>query len=114
VHVPARLLKKGNELKLVVGSNGSAMQNPDPVLLKLLAHAFLVQEMLLTGRSDPLVANYSKAHQARLLKLSWLAPDVIASISEGRQPPTLSGRRLLRAPDMPLDWSGQRSLLGFS
>ena len=114
VHVPAQLLKRGNELRLVVGSNGSAMQNPDPVLLKLLAHAFLVQEMLLTGRSDPLVANYSKAHQARLLKLSWLAPDVIASISEGRQPLTLSGRRLLRAPDMPLDWSGQRRLLGFS
>jgi DNA invertase Pin-like site-specific DNA recombinase len=114
VTLPARLLKKGSELKLVVGTDGPAPAAPDPVLLKLMAHARRAQEALLTGTPDPLVSDYSKAHLARLLKLSWLAPDIIAAITEGRQPRTLTGRRLLRAADVPLDWQEQRRFFGFN
>jgi len=114
VKLPARLLKKGSELKLVIQTDGTAPAAPDPVLLKLMAHARRAQEALLTGTPDPLVSDYSKAHLARLLKLSWLAPDIIAAITEGRQPPTLTGRRLLRAADVPLDWQEQRRFFGFN
>jgi len=114
VKLPARLLKKGSELKLVIQTDGTPPASPDPVLLKLMAHARRAQEVLLTGMPDPLVSDYSKAHVARLLKLSWLAPDIIAAITEGRQPPTLTGRRLLRAADVPLDWQEQRRFFGFN
>jgi hypothetical protein len=45
--------------------------------------------------------------------LSWLAPDILTAIAGGRQPPTLTGRRLLRAANVPLDWQEQRRFFGF-
>ncbi|HEX3422285.1 MAG TPA: hypothetical protein VHS33_02630, partial [Sphingomicrobium sp.] len=58
-------------------------------------------------------SNYSKRHLWQLLRVSWLAPDITAAIIEGRQPATLTGRRLLRAPDVPLSWQDQRRYFGF-
>ncbi len=110
--LPARLLKRGSELKLVLDGETSSGA-PDPVLLKLLTHARLAQQAVISGGSDALVSSYSKAHLRRLLKLSWLAPDIVAGIAEGKQPPTLTGRRLLRAADVPLGWEEQRRFFGF-
>jgi hypothetical protein len=114
IQVPANLARRGNELKLVLGSPGNASDVPDPVLLKLVTHAALAQRHALTGTEDPIVSNYSKRHLWQLLRVSWLAPDIIAAITEGRQPPTLTGRRLLRAADIPLSWDEQRRYFGFS
>ncbi len=80
----------------------------DPVLVKLVVLAQAAQRAVLSGEPDPLVSHYSKRHLSQLLRISWLAPDLLAAILEGRQPPTLTGRRLLRATDIPLDWAGQR------
>jgi len=113
IRVPANLARRGNELKLVLGSTGDASEDPDPVLLKLVTHASLAQGHALTGADDPMVSNYSKRHLWQLLRVSWLAPDIIAAITEGRQPPTLTGRRLLRAADIPLSWDEQRRYFGF-
>jgi hypothetical protein len=60
------------------------------------------------------VSKYSKRHLWQLLRVSWLAPDIIAAIAEGRQPKTLTGRRLLRVVDVPLAWADQRRLFGFN
>lgn len=114
IQIPARLVKRGNELKLVLPADRSAPQSADPFLLKLLVHASAAQKAAFTGTPDPLVSNYSKRHFWQLLRVSWLAPDIMAAIAEGRQPATLTGRRLLRVVDVPLDWSGQRRLFGFS
>jgi hypothetical protein len=48
----------------------------------------------------------------RLGRLNYLAPDIIASIRDGTQPPSLDCRTLMAA-DLPMDWSLQRRLLGF-
>jgi len=69
---------------------------------------------LVSGEVDPLVLHYSKSHLSQLLRISWLAPDIIAAVVNGNQPSTLTGRRLLRAADMPLDWKAQRTFLGFN
>ena len=99
-------------MKLVLSLEDPA-PDTDPVLLKLITHAFLAQHGTLTGKHDPIVSNYSKRHLWQLLRLSWLAPDIIAAITAGRQPPTLTGRRLLRAADVPLSWKDQRRYFGF-
>lgn len=112
--VPANLARRGNELKLVLGSNDQAPDDVDPVLLKLVTHAMLAQQGALSGAEDPIVSNYSKRHLWQLLRVSWLAPDIIVAITEGRQPPTLTGRRLLRAADVPLSWDEQRRYFGFN
>jgi site-specific DNA recombinase len=50
-----------------------------------------------------LVDRYSRQHQTRLARLSYLAPDIVGAIIDGRQPPELNGRRLLRFADLPVD-----------
>ena len=77
-------------------------------------HGFAARESLLSRKHNPLTSDYSPLHQNRLARLSYLAPDIVSAIIEGRQPPLLSGRRLLRAADLPFDWDGQRALLGFT
>nr|WP_294812210.1 hypothetical protein [uncultured Sphingomonas sp.] len=48
----------------------------------------------------------------RALRLNYLAPDIIAAIIDGRQPPDLTRRKLLNT-SIPMDWVQQRVLLGF-
>jgi hypothetical protein len=113
IPISATFGRRGNELKLVLSSGPDTEGDTDPVLLKLVAHAFLAQEGALKGSLDPVVSGYSKRHLWQLLRVSWLAPDIVAAITEGRQPPTLTGRRLLRAADVPLSWDEQRRYFGF-
>ena len=49
-----------------------------------------------------------------VLRLRWLAPDITTAIVNGRQPPQLNAKRLMRlTAHLPADWSEQRALLGF-
>jgi DNA invertase Pin-like site-specific DNA recombinase len=114
IQIRARLARRGNELKLVLSPDASAAHDPDPVLLKLISHAQAAQRSALTGEPDPIVSSYSKRHLWQLIRVSWLAPDIIAAIAEGRQPATLTGRRLLRAADVSLSWEEQRRYFGFT
>jgi hypothetical protein len=113
VSIAARFVRRGSQMKLVLEANG-APKEPDTVLIKLLAHANAALEAVTTGTPDALVSNYSKRHLWQLLRLNWLAPDIITAIVEGRQPPSLTGRRLLRAADVPLSWEEQRRYFQFS
>ena len=111
----ASIARKGAELKLVVGqSSDDTHREADPVLLKLITLAHAAQQAKLTVSDDALVLSYSKAHLQQLLRISWLAPDILAAIADSRQPVTLTGRRLLRATNIPLAWEAQRELFGFA
>ena len=49
-----------------------------------------------------------------LLRLPWLAPDIITAVVNGRQPPQLNAKKLMRVTaHLPTDWAEQRALLGF-
>jgi hypothetical protein len=50
---------------------------------------------------------------SRVLPLAWLAPDIAASILEGRQPDDLTAKTLRDLPDLPLGWEERRRILGF-
>jgi hypothetical protein len=52
------------------------------------------------------------AHVRRLLRFGYLAPDIVESIVEGRQPRSLTVKRLL--PGIPCAWSEQRAVFGFT
>ena len=113
VSLPMRMARRGAELKVVL-SSGDPQRAPDPVLLKLVALAMSARKSLFSSKTDQLTSHYSKRHFWQLLRISFLAPDIVTAIVEGRQPPSLTGRRLLRVTDLPLDWAGQRRVLGFS
>ncbi|MDG2003567.1 MAG: hypothetical protein P8J20_09585, partial [Novosphingobium sp.] len=113
--LPARLVTHGKERRLELPPEGSGKHcDPDPVLIKLLAHAHAAQRMVLHGSDEPSVSHYGKRHLWQLLRISWLAPDIVSALVEGRHPAGLTGRRLLRGSDLPLNWSEQRAFLGFS
>ena len=54
----------------------------------------------------------SDAHVRRILRFGYLAPDIIEAIIEGRQPRSLTVKRLLRG--IPCAWAGQRAAFGFA
>lgn len=113
IKLPARLVHRGPELKLVLPTGADPDRKPDPVLVKLVVLARLAQQSLTGGQPDALISHYSKRHLWQLLRISWLAPDIIAAIVGGTQPATLTGRRLLRATDIPLEWNVQRAYFQF-
>jgi hypothetical protein len=114
LNTPAKLVDRGSDLRLAIGPNGGDVHAAvDPTLLKLVTLGAAARQHLVTGKPDNLVDSYSKQHLIRLARLGYLAPDIVTAIVEGRQPPSLSGRTLLRFANLPIDWAEQRRLLGF-
>lgn len=115
ISIKTKLVSKGRDLKLAIAAgDGLAKRDPDPVLLRLIAHAFAAQDQLVRGISSPMLSEYSKRHLQQLTRLSYLAPDIITAIIDGSQPVDLTGRKVLRIGSMPLCWTAQRAMLGFN
>ncbi len=111
--LPARHAMRGYEKKLILTDLGSSGE-PDPVLVRMICLAKAARESVALGKTSALIENYSKRHFWQLLRISFLAPDIVSSIMVGTHPQNLTGRTLIRAVDLPFDWAGQRRLLGFS
>jgi multidrug resistance efflux pump len=47
----------------------------------------------------------------RLIPLAFLAPEIVESIVEGRQPTTLTAEALTRRIELPLSWCSQKTAL---
>jgi hypothetical protein len=91
----------------------------DSSLLRIIARAHdirarLIHNTEMTVHDIAREERLSAAYIYTLLRLPWLAPDITAAIINGRQPPQLNARKLMRqASRLPADWSEQRTLLGF-
>ena len=114
--VPARLKRAGMGMKMVV--EGKREAKPDPGLIKLIIKAHEYQEKLVKGRVSSLSEiaereGVSGSYITRVIRLSFLAPDIIKAIILGNHPPTLTAASLNRASRLPLDWEEQRKTLGF-
>ena len=48
---------------------------------------------------------------SRLIRLAFLAPDIVESIVDGRQPSNLTAQTLTRRIAIPLDWRLQKTAL---
>jgi site-specific DNA recombinase len=116
--VKARLQRVGREMKLIV-HNAEDRATADPGLLRIVARAHDFQERLVQdpNLTVPAVASQERltiGYLSRLLRLPSLAPDIVTAIINGKHPPELSAKRLMRlALKLPTDWPEQRKLLGF-
>jgi len=116
--VKARLQRVGREMKLVV-HNADDRAQADPGLLRIVARAHDFQERLIqdSDLTVPAIASQERltiGYLSRLLRLPSLAPDIVTAIINGKHPPELSAKRLMRlALKIPTDWAEQRKLLGF-
>jgi len=101
---------------LVPGGTRSGPRHVDQPLVLALARARSWMRALRAGDSTDTAeiaqrSGLSHPHVRRLLRFAYLAPDLVEAIVEGRQPRTLTVKRLLRG--IPLAWSDQRSEFGF-
>ena len=109
--------RAGKGKRLVIANGAGAEANED--LVALMREAFAIRNWLLSGSDDSIEAmsgrlGMNKARLTSLVRLSYLAPDIVRSILEGRQPLELSATRLLSlSKDLPHEWSDQRRFLGF-
>ena len=116
--VKAQLQRVGREMKLVV-HNAEDQAEADPGLLRIVARAHDFQERLIQDPdlAVPAIASQERltiGYLSRLLRLPSLAPDIVTAIINGKHPPELSAKRLMRlALKFPTDWPEQRKLLGF-
>lgn len=90
---------------------------PDPKLVSLLAEVGRARDALYAHRDNTIpeiAALFGRGPSffARLIRLSYLAPDIAAAILDGDHPPGLTRSQLVKA-SLPLDWAQQRLLLGF-
>ncbi len=109
--VPARLKRAGVGKRMVI--EGARASAPDATLIKLVVKAFALRDKLLTGDGisiDELSARekLTGSYATRLLRLTFLAPDLVRDILDGRHPPTLTANTLMADTRLSLAWSEQR------
>jgi hypothetical protein len=116
----AALIRSGRQTRLVYpGLQAEGSTRPDEGLLRLIANAHSAREAIAAAgaRSFDEVAEASgfTAHYfAQLARLGGLAPDIVTSILEGRQPVALTRTRLARTKALPVSWDDQRRLFGYA
>jgi DNA invertase Pin-like site-specific DNA recombinase len=113
--IPARLKRTGREMRMVI-DDGSEPANVDPVLVRLLRRAHVIRARLLEEPGLPLKEiaaeeGISSSYVTRLLRLAFLAPDIVTAILNGWHPPQLTANQLMHDTRLPLDWTAQRELL---
>lgn len=112
-------LRRAGKGKLLVNETG-AEPEIDQNLVALIKEAFSRRTKLFLGPHDSIEAMIERREITRcrlssLVRLSYLAPDIVQAILAGRQPVGLTPTRLLKLSQrLPHDWKQQRSFLGFA
>ena len=117
IEVPAALTTMRSKPYIPIAPRRPEKFDPDPSLVKLIDQARDAQRLAFSERDRTMseLARLSRmrpAGFARLVRLNYLAPDIVTAILDGSQPRGLTRKRLLQF-DLPIDWKLQRSLLGF-
>jgi hypothetical protein len=116
--VPIQLRRAGREITIRIdGTDPLATAKPDARLIKLLIGAHRFNTALVGSDSLPFAAlakreGVSPSYFTRLVRLSYLAPDIAQAILDGHQPRDLTAYKLLAHSRLPLAWHEQRSVLG--
>ncbi len=117
IEISNHVAKGAGGVEIVTGKQfGNASRRLNPALLKGLARGYLWRNQLLVGEVGSVgelarKAGVSPRYVIRMLRMGFLAPDIIEAILEGRQTTAVTVE-MFRKP-IPLDWSEQRLMLGF-
>ena len=114
-----RFERRPRDVRLVLSPSSGTTSKPrrDPSLLKLLVQAFAARAAI-EGSSGSVeqtakAQGYGCRHFRVLLRVSYLSPQIVTAIMEGRQPVGLTRDRLARMSNLPFDWEEQAIALGF-
>jgi site-specific DNA recombinase len=119
ISVSVRLRRSGEIKMLIDGTDPFAATKPDARLIKLLIRARRFHATLVGVDGVPFAGlarreGVTPSYFTRLVRLSYLAPDITQAILDGRQPSDLTADKLLAHSRLPLAWHEQRTVLGFA
>jgi len=115
--IDAKRKRCGGEVHLLVPPNSSVpVAHPKTSLIKAIARAHGWYEKVVRGealdmRSLARQAGLTERYVGKVFGCALLAPDILESILEGRQPDDLNFKKLCH--HVPLNWAEQREHLGF-
>lgn len=112
VSVPATLRKRGHELRIVERSKSPTPTRRDESLILLLRKRRAAWEKILAEAKS--IPPKERSELVRYARLNFLSPDVVTAIVNGAQPVTLTARTLMRTANLPISWTEQRTILGFT
>jgi len=115
--IEAKRKRYGGEVHLVVPPNSNdVVRNPKSSLIKAIARAHGWYEKVVRGEAVDLTslarhAGLTQRYVSKVFGCAFLAPDIIESILEGRQPLDLNFEKLCE--NIPSSWADQREQFGF-
>ena len=117
IRIPLTLKRHGGR-KLVIVPEGNGVpvcsnSGPDNTLLKALARAHRWRRMLEQGKVQSMAElaeaeKINPSYLSRIYRLTLLAPDIVETILDGRQPRTVQLADLIA--DIPDEWDRQREM----
>jgi hypothetical protein len=113
---PMQLKRRGVEFRLIVGDHNRAAATVDLPLLKAVARAHRWFDEISTGKAKSFAEIAAREGLAvryvgRLIRLAFLAPAIVESIVQGRQPVGLTAEAVTRHIELPLEWHSQKTAL---
>jgi hypothetical protein len=121
IRIKTRLKRCGREIRLVLLSedNQETLPKPDPGLIRAVAKAHSWASQLISGERQSITEiaklnGTSRSRAGSILSLAFLAPDIVETILDGRQPPEVNLELLTSGTGIPHSWDDQRRLYGFS
>jgi site-specific DNA recombinase len=109
--VPIRIKTRGTQTKFTIGT-APVNPNQDLALIKALARAYDWLSRLKSGEADSIDAiarseRLTGSYVTRLLRLAFLAPDLVERILNGAQPSEASIQLFALRKEIPLCWQEQ-------
>ena len=110
LHVPFRIVKRGGRKEMQLPEGASTQRRPDDALVKALARAFRWKRLLDSGEFATIAElaereGITLSYLTRILRLTLLAPDLVAAILDGRHGPEVTLARLTEP--FPAEWTDQ-------
>ncbi|MFS0736664.1 recombinase family protein [Sphingomonas sp. 1P06PA] len=112
---PAVRIRRGKDVKLVLADASGSATRRDDQLVGLIAESRSTRELLLANPALTITQlctqhRLCRKRVAKLIRLSFLSPQLADQIVAGKHPARITARRLLDA-ELPLWWDQQERLL---
>ncbi len=117
IELPFDIIRRGNGARvLATGASRRLIDRSDSALVKAVVRGYAWRQQLLNGSTKSIAEiaqkeGVTRRYVERLLRLGFVAPDIIAAILANRQPVKMTVDRL--CGPIPIDWNEQRRLFGF-
>ncbi len=120
IFVPMIIKKRGSSAMIILPKNAPKegnKQNHDAKLINAFAKAYKWQQSINNGKVDVSQLmekeKIGMSYLSRILRLNFIAPDIVTAIVEGKQPRDLKLQDLMTKtiPDL---WQEQREKFGFN